>query len=82
MKATAPWTYTALVKCGLIQPPASPGPRGVLLQSHRAERICDPVRLHRCQSIAGEGSAGSYHPVADELRETGWNLTAYPGSVD
>ena len=27
MKATAPWTYTALVKCGLIQPPASPGPR-------------------------------------------------------
>ena len=36
MKATAPWTYTALVKCGLIQPPASPGPRGVLLQSHRA----------------------------------------------
>ena len=36
MKSTAPWTYTALVKCGLIQPPASPGPRGVLLQSHRA----------------------------------------------
>ena len=36
MKATAPWTYTALVKCGLIQPPASPGPRGVLLQSLRA----------------------------------------------
>ncbi len=32
MKSTAPWTYTALVKCGLIQPPQSPGVRGGFLQ--------------------------------------------------
>ncbi|HYZ83219.1 MAG TPA: hypothetical protein VE621_02385 [Bryobacteraceae bacterium] len=32
MKANAPWTYTALVKCGLIQPPPQPGNRGNFLQ--------------------------------------------------
>ena len=32
MKTAAPWTYTALVKCGLIQPPPSPRPRGGFLQ--------------------------------------------------
>jgi hypothetical protein len=32
MQSSAPWTYTALVKCGLIQPPSSPGPQGGFLQ--------------------------------------------------
>ena len=32
MKSAAPWTYTVLVKCGLVQPPSSPGPQGGFLQ--------------------------------------------------
>ena len=32
MKTSAPWTYTALVKQGLIQPPVGPGARAGLLQ--------------------------------------------------
>lgn len=35
MKSSAPWTYTALVKCGLIQPPSSPTGGGFLQQSYR-----------------------------------------------
>ncbi len=32
IKSIAPWTYTALIKCGLIAPPSSPGVRGGFLQ--------------------------------------------------
>jgi hypothetical protein len=82
MKATAPWTYTALVKCGFDSTAGIPRRSGSPAQSHRAWKDLRPRPLTPMPSIAGEESAGSYHPVADELRETGWNLTAYPGSVD